>query len=140
MHPHPNEKPRQKKIRLTDITYVNKGYNTKIPPQTKSMSQRKEQYLKVHIEPQNSSLEVIIKKKQSHADLARYLHATCLLPVRVTFTITIILFYFKTWTGLTPKLITNNLPPVIATTQGHFHQDHQKLQSTKKQTNINMKK
>ena len=95
MHPHPNDKPRQKKSRLTDITYVNKGYNAKSPPNTKSMTQQKEQYLKVHIEPQNPSLAVIIKKKQTHADLARYLHATCLSPARTTFTTAIKYIFSK---------------------------------------------
>ena len=42
MHPHPNDKPGQKKSRLTDITHANKGYNAKSPPRTKPMTQQKE--------------------------------------------------------------------------------------------------
>ena len=40
VHPHPNDKPRQPKSRLTDITYLNKGYNAKTPPTTKTPTQR----------------------------------------------------------------------------------------------------
>ena len=76
-------------------------------------------------------MAVIIKKKQTHTDLASYLHAACFSPVRSTFASAISKNFFKTWPGLTPELIRKHLPPVIATTQGHLHQERQHLQSTK---------
>ena len=42
VHPHPNDKPRQPNYRLTDITYLNKGYNAKTPPTTKKLTQCEE--------------------------------------------------------------------------------------------------
>ena len=38
-----------------------------------------------------------------------------------------------------PTLIMNNLPPVIAATQGNLHQEHQNLQNTKKPTEKSIK-
>ena len=63
IHLHLNDKPRQEKSRLTDITYSNKGYNAKTPPKTKSLQQQKEKYLKVHIEPEKSILSNNYKKE-----------------------------------------------------------------------------
>ena len=63
--------------------------------------------------------------------MASYLHAACLSPVTSTFATAIGKNFFKTWPGLTRKLIRKHLPPVIATTQGHLHQERQHLQSTK---------
>ena len=84
-------------------------------------------YLKTNLVKTIPSIAVIIKKKQTHADLAAYLHASCFSPVRSTFAKAISKQFFKTWPGLTSALITKHLPPVIATTQGHLHQERQNL-------------
>ena len=91
------------------------------------------EYLKVNLAPQTPSMAVIINKKQTHTDLASYLHAAYFSPVRSTFSTAISEKFFKTWPGLTPALINKHLPPVMATTQGHLHQERQNLQSTKSQ-------
>ena len=98
-----------------------------------------QEYCEAHIEPSNPSISVIIKKKQTHTELARYLHAACFSLVRSTFAAAIKNNFFKTWPGLTPEIITKHLPPVIATTQGHLHQEHQNLQSTKQTSETHRK-
>ena len=40
-------------------------------------------YLPVKIAPDNPSLSVIIHKKKTHMELAQYLHASCLSPVKI---------------------------------------------------------
>ena len=50
-----------------------------------SAKQNKTEYLKADLEPQTQSMAVIIKKKQTHTDLASYLHAACFSPLRSTF-------------------------------------------------------
>ena len=82
---HPNDFPRQPTSRLTDITYVNKGYNARRPSTPENSQPQVVDFIKAHIEPSNPSLSVIIRKKQTHTDLARYLHAACLSPVSWTF-------------------------------------------------------
>ena len=82
---HPNDFPRQPTSRLTDITYVNKGYNGRRPSTPENAQPQVVDFIKAHIEPSNPSLSVIIMKKQTHTDLARYLHAACLSPVSWTF-------------------------------------------------------
>ena len=88
-------------------------------------------YCKTNLTPENPSLAVIINKKRTHAELVQYLHAACFSPVKSTFEQAIKKNFFKTWPGLTPKLVTKYLHTPIATTQGHLHQERQKLQSTK---------
>ena len=121
------------------LTYVNKGYNARRPSTPENSQPQVVDFLKAHIEPSNPSLSVIIRKKQTHTDLARYLHAACLSPVSWTFATAIKKIFFKTWPGLTPELITKHLPPVIATTQGHLHQEHQNLHSTKQTSETHRK-
>ena len=67
------------------------------------------------------------------------MHAACFSPVRSTFAAAIKKNFFKTWPGLTPEIITKHLPSVIATTQGHLHQEHQNLQSTKQTSETHRK-
>ena len=43
------------------------------------------EYSNADISPTNPSLAVIVKKKQTHSDLAQYLHAACFSPVKSTF-------------------------------------------------------
>ena len=93
--PHPNDFPRQPTSRITDITYVNKGYNARRPSAPESSQPQVVDFIKAHIEPSNPSLSVIIKKKQTHTDLARYLHAACLSPVSWTFATAIKRFFSK---------------------------------------------
>ena len=78
VHPHQNDKPRQKKFILTDITYLNEGYNAKTPSKTKNDATKK-QCLKVHMEPDNSSLAVIIKKEINLYRLSQIL--TCYMLI-----------------------------------------------------------
>ena len=62
-------------------------------------------------------------------ELAQYLHAACLSPVKATMITAITRHHFKSWPGLTPQIISKNLPIPIATVQGHLHQERQNLQS-----------
>ena len=74
---------------------------------------------------------VIIRKKQTMVNLAKYLHATCLSPPVPTFTKAIKNNQFITWPGLTTKLINRHLPKSLYTYQGHLKSEKQGLQSTK---------
>ena len=65
------------------------------------------------------TLSVIIRKNQTKADLARYLHAACFSPVKSTWKKSIQNNHFTTWPGLTLQLILNHLPLSQATVQGH---------------------
>ena len=96
-----------------------------------------EQYYATKLEATNPSMAVIIKKKQTHTELIKYLHATCFSPVRSTWNQAIDLHFFKTWPGLTKELLNKYLPPSIPTTQGHMHQERQHLQSTQAPKNSN---
>ena len=87
--------------------------------------------LRTAITPRHHKIGVIIRKKQTHCDLARYLHATCFSPVALAWEKAIKKNHFCTWPGLTPQLIKKNLPLTTATVQGHQHRQRQKLQSTK---------
>ena len=74
-------------------------------------------------------MAVIINKKQTHAELAGYLHTTCFSPVKSTFLKGIKKHHFKTWPGLTPNVL-KHLPKSVNTAQGHLHRERQNLQST----------
>ena len=58
----------------------------------------------------DNKVNVIIRKKQSKQDLARYLHAACLHPTVTSFTKAIAKNNFSSWPGLTTKLILRHLP------------------------------
>ena len=74
---------------------------------------------------------VIIRKRQTHTDLAEYLHASCYGPVKSTFLKAIKKGFFKTWPRLSEETIRKHLYPQIATAKGHLAQTRQHLQSTK---------
>ena len=92
----------------------------------------KKYFVDTPIDATRPSLAVIIRKKQTHTELAQYLHSAAFSPITSTFTQSIQRNFFKTWPGLTPTIIKKHLPPVLATTQGHLHQERQNLQSTNK--------
>ena len=79
----------------------------------------------------HSKCGVILRKRQTHSDLAEYLHAACLGPVKSTFLKAINKGFFKTWPGLTDKLVKKHLHPTTYTAKGHLSQTRQHLQSTK---------
>ena len=82
-------------------------------------------YLPVKIALDNSSMLVIIHKKKTHMELAQYLHVLCLSPVKSTMITAVKQHHFKSWPGLTPQIISKNLPTPIATVQGHLYQERQ---------------
>ena len=77
---------------------------------------------------------IILQKRQTHSDIAEYLHTTCYGPVQSTFLKAIEKGFFKSWPALTKKLFTKHLPPVMATAKGHLMQTRQHLQSTTRPT------
>ena len=77
------------------------------------------------------SMNAILRKDKTKMDLAAYHHASIFSPVQSTLVNSINNNHFTSWPGLTPSLITKNLPPVLATAKGHLHQEKQNLQSTK---------
>ena len=79
----------------------------------------------------NEYINVIIRKKQTHSDLADFLHAACFSPVISTFHHAVKNNHFITWPGLTPQLISKHLTKKIATAKGHLNQERKHLQSTK---------
>ena len=83
-----------------------------------------------HLKKLDYKANVIIRKKQTHCELAQYLHASCLSPPVSTFVKATKNNHFTTWPGLTPSLILKNLPKTIATYQGHLHSERKGLQST----------
>ena len=66
----------------------------------KSAKQNQIEYIRAEMEPKNPSMVVIIKNKQTRANLAQYLYVACFSPVRSTFVNTITKSFFKTWPGL----------------------------------------
>ena len=78
-----------------------------------------------------NKLNVIIRKKQTHKELAQHLHTTCYSPRPSAFIKVIKNNQFISWPGLNAKLIDKHLPKSIATSQGHLISEKQGLQSTK---------
>ena len=74
---------------------------------------------------------VIIRKKETRKNLAKYLHAACFSPVKSTWEKAIDNKNFITWPGLTTSLVRQQLPLSTATVQGHLHSQRKNLQSTK---------
>ena len=89
------------------------------------------QYCAASLTQKDKKLAVIIRRKQTHHDLVKYLHATCFSPVSSTWTKAIKNNHFQSWPGLTAKLVTKYLPLTTATVRGHLHKQRQNLQSTK---------
>ena len=90
------------------------------------------QYEKIQTSPNNPSIAVIIRKKQTHIDLARYLHAACFSPVKSTLLKAIKNNHFTSWPGLTHSLVSKHLPTSTSTILGHQTKERQHLQSTTK--------
>ena len=88
-------------------------------------------YCVAALSPVNKKLAVIIRKKETHRDLAKYLHAACFSPVNSTWTQAIKKNHFQSWPGLSPQLVDRHLPLSTATVRGHLHKQRQNLQSTK---------
>ena len=78
----------------------------------------------------SSKCSVILRKRQTRSDLVEYLHAACLGPVKSTFLKAIKTGFFKSWSGLSEKLVTKHLHSSTATAKGHLSQTRQHLQST----------
>ena len=78
----------------------------------------------------DQKVNVIMRKRQTKADLAQCLHATCLSPPMPTFTVAIQNNNFISWPGLTEKLINKHLPKSSCTCLGHLKSEKKGLQST----------
>ena len=86
---------------------------------------------------QQHHANIIIRKDKTKMELAQWLHASCGSPKPSTFIQSIKKGNYLSWPGLTPELITKQLPNVIATEKGHLNQERKGLQSTKPSININ---
>ena len=84
-------------------------------------------YQVAKLQSTNHKLAVIIRKKQTHRDLARYLPATCFSAVKHTWIQAIKRNHFISWTGLTQDLLQKQIPLIHATVQGHMHKQQQNL-------------
>jgi len=103
----------------------------KIISSVDSLSSESLQQLLDEYKAKDHQVNVIIRKKQSKQDLAKYLHAACFSPTKAAFTAAISKNNFSSWPGLTANLINNHLPKSIFTYQGHMSKERQGLQSTK---------
>ena len=83
----------------------------------------------------DEKVNVIIRKKQTKVDLAKYKYACYMYLIISTFANAIVKNNFITWSGLTANLILKYLPKSIYTYQGHLHFKKQGLQSTKQGRN-----
>ena len=75
-------------------------------------------------------MNVIIRKKETHSNLAQFLHGVCFSSVRSTFIKAIKKKHFTSWPGLDEKLIKKHLYPSMVTDSGHLNQEIQHLQSS----------
>ena len=71
-------------------------------------------------------------RKTKQEDLAIFHHTSICAPVAQTLVRTIKKNFFITFPGLTPDLISKNLPVSEETEMGHMNQERQGLQSTSK--------
>ena len=69
----------------------------------KQIKQGAGQFRKIAVIPEQQKVSVIIRKKQIHINLLKYLHAACLSPVKSTWLKAIKKKNFKSWLGLTEK-------------------------------------
>ena len=81
-------------------------------------------------------LNIIIRRDKTKLDLVRFLHASAFSPAKDTLIKAIKNHHFKSWPGLTVKLVRKSLPDSTATAKGHLNQERQGLQSTKSQTSL----
>ena len=70
------------------------------------------------------------KEKQTHSDLAQFLHGACFSLVKSTFFKAIKNTHFTTWPVLDGRLIQKYLLPSRETEAGHLNQKRQYLHST----------
>ena len=68
-------------------------------------------------------MNVIIRKKQTHSDLAQFLHGACFSPVKSTFLKEIKNKNFTTWPGLDERLTQKHLLPSMAIEAGNLNQE-----------------
>ena len=147
--PHRRDRPPDR-AKVTNVTQASTKVTTKTKPKknfrVQFMTQKrvakmvehqlrqdkKHDYLQVPVHPASQKISVIIRKKETKKNLARYLHAACFSPVQSTWEQAIKNKNFATWPGLTMTMIKNHLPPSTATVQGHLHKQRQNLQSTTK--------
>ena len=59
-------------------------------------------------------MNVILRKKQTHVQLAEYLHRAYFSPTKTKFTKAIRRNNFLTWPGLTQELVNKHLPKSIS--------------------------
>ena len=71
----------------------------------------------------NQSMNMILRKKQTKVDLAKYLHVVYMYLLVSTFVKVIANNNFSTWPGLTPQLILKHLPKFIFIYQGHLQSE-----------------
>ena len=96
--------------------------------------------LRVPVLSKNEKISVILRKKETRKNLARYLHAACFSPVKSTWEKAIDNKKIVTWPGLTSSLIRHHLSLSPATVQGHLHSQRKNLQSTKPPTKLESNK
>ena len=84
---------------------------------------------KIEHKPQ---INVILQKNKTKEDLAIFHHTSICAPVAQTLVLAIKKIFFITFPGLTPDLISKNLPVSEETEMGHMNQERQGLQSTSK--------
>ena len=96
-----------------------------------------QQLQKDKVSRNNSKLNIILRKKETHMNLIKYLHASCFSPVPSTFKKAIKKGFLQSWPGLTTKMVDKYLPPSEATAKGHIRQERQHLQSTKSNKTTN---
>ena len=75
----------------------------------------------------------MIRKYKTKLDLIRFLRAAAFTPANSTLIRAIKNHHFKSWPGLTVKLVCK-ISDSLATVKGHLNQELQGLQSTKKDT------
>ena len=68
-----------------------------------------EEYTAASVSNYNQNLAVIIRKKQTHQDLVKYLHSACFSLVQSTWIKAINNNNFLTWPGLTTDLVKKNI-------------------------------
>ena len=85
--------------------------------------------------PSQPSMNAIINKKQTHEQLAIFLHQCMFGPIQRTLTQAIKRGNLISFHGIDEINFTKHLPKSMATTFGHLNQERQGLQSTK--TSIN---
>ena len=74
-------------------------------------------------------LNIILRKKQTHLQLAEYLHKACLSPNKEDIHQSHKMKKIHTWPGLIEELVKKHLPKSISTKRGHMTSERKILQS-----------